>query len=137
MCFKFLGGAWFQLFGAVPAARSLRPSCCLKVTKSVFSRCGPMDTMPLVAILGGAGVYLLSRQTKSVESGWLVPTCVFTAMQLYKVKLLLPINHSIINDELPEDEAHKTVDNWLSYDLWHTLAGTGTFFFLSYLLATK
>jgi len=133
----YTGGAWFLLFGAVPMATSLKASCCLKVAKSIFPRCMPMGATSVLAMLGGGGVYLLSRQSKASESGWLVPACVFAVMQPYTLKLLMPINKRVMNGEVPEQEAHETMDRWWSYHLWRTLAASGTFVFLSYLLARK
>ena len=96
-----------------------------------------MAATSVVAMLGGAGVYLLSRQSQSSESGWLVPACVFAAMQPYTLKLLMPINLRILNNEVSQEDALKTMDTWWSYHLWRTVASSGTFIFLSYLLAKK
>lgn len=134
---SFLGGAWFLLFGVVPTARSLKPSCCLKVTKAVFSRCMPMGLTSVISMLGGTGIYLLSRGSKNKELAWLVPAGVFAAMQPYTLKVLMPINKSVLNDELVEEEAHETMNRWWNYHLWRTIAATGTFVYISYVLAKK
>ena len=96
-----------------------------------------MGVTSVAAMLGGAGVYFLSRGTENDESGWLIPVCVFAAMQPYTLKLLMPINVRVLEDKLPEEEAYKTMDQWWNYHLLRTLAASGTFVYIAYLLAKK
>lgn len=96
-----------------------------------------MAVLSVVGMLGGAGVYLISRGSGKDESAWLLAGSVFAGMQPYTLKLLMPINMRILNDKLPEEEACDTMDRWWNYHLWRTLAASGTFICLAYAIAKK
>ena len=99
-----------------------------------------MGVLSLGAMLGGAGVYLLSRggnQEDASNCGWILTGCVFGAMHPYTLKFLMPINNRVLNKELPEDEAHSTMDRWWNFHLWRTIAASGCFVCLTYLIAKQ
>eukprot|EP00112_Aurelia_sp_Birch-Aquarium-sp1_P018419 Seg4394.1 transcript_id=Seg4394.1/GoldUCD/mRNA.D3Y31 product="hypothetical protein" pseudo=true protein_id=Seg4394.1/GoldUCD/D3Y31 len=134
----YTGAAWFVLYGSVPSATSLKPSCCLKVTKSVFSRIGmPMGITSVVSFLSASGAYLISRSCGKDEREWLAVACILGAVHPYTFRFLMPINVRILKDELREEDIHSTMDDWWNYHFLRTLAFTGCFLFTSYKLAAK
>eukprot|EP00794_Sanderia_malayensis_P005724 gene5724-6424_t len=64
------GGSSFIAYAAMPAARSLRSSCLLKVTKTLLPRCRVLPLSHTISALSATGVYFASGDKD--EWGWLV-----------------------------------------------------------------
>ena len=97
----------------------------------------PMGITSLVSFLGASGAYLVSRSSGKEEREWLAVACILGAVHPYTFRFLMPINKRILKDEVAEEDALSTMDDWWMYHFWRTLATTGCFLFTSYKLASK
>ncbi len=124
-------------YASTPAARSLRGSCLLKVSKSVFSRCAPLPIVHTISTLAGSGVYLLSRGGAKDESGWMTAALVMGMLTPYTIALIAPINSKILDGEVADDDAHPLMETWSKYHSFRTLVASGVFLYYTYKIATK
>ncbi len=124
-------------YGAMPAARSLRASCNLKVCKSVIPRCSPLPVTHTLSALAAAGVYAVSYAGPKDEVGWLGGAAIMGALIPYHVALISPIKKRVLAGEVAEEDVPAVMETWSNYHLCRTLVASGVFLYFAYKLAAK
>eukprot|EP00794_Sanderia_malayensis_P020032 gene20032-21996_t len=131
----YAGGISFIAYAAMPAARSLRSSCLLKVNKAVFPRCGPLPLTHAISTLSATGVYFASGDKD--ECGWLGGALAMGSLIPYTFLLIFPVNKRVMDGEVADDDAPALFQTWSNYHALRTAVAGGVFIFFAYKLAKK